>query len=292
MVKESEDKVIRILEDHYGQSKSVFNLYPFTGGSLNETYRAVFNDKQIFCKINSSKKFPQLFQKESLGLDFLSRNTHFKIPTIIDHFELHEQVLLMEWIEKGEKTDSFWKNFGKQLAEMHQVSSTEFGWITDNYMGVVPQSNTIHKNWSEFFREERLEPLSMLCAKKGLLQNKHLTLFNKVYYRLDEIFQDGSSSSLVHGDLWNGNFIAGKNNEPVLIDPAVYFGHPAIDLGMTTLFGGFPEIFYKSYQYYYPFESNYRHQWKVANLYPLLIHLYLFGQSYLSDIEQTLLEFE
>lgn len=292
MIKESEVKIIETLKDHFGQTLLSYNLNSIPGSSLNEIYKVAFNDELIFCKVNSSKKFPQLFHKESLGLDFLSKNTSFKIPGIIGCIESVEQVLLMEWIEPAEKTETFWKNFGKQLAEMHLVSSQSFGWTENNYMGLVPQSNRLHKTWSEFFREERLEPLCRLCSDKGFLHDKHLLHFNKLYNRLADIFPDDALPSLVHGDLWNGNFIAGKNNNAVLIDPAVYFGHPSVDLGMSTLFGGFPGMFYDSYQYYLPFPSNYRQQWKIVNLYPLLIHLYLFGQSYLNDINQTLLEFE
>jgi fructosamine-3-kinase len=93
---------------------------------------------------------------------------------------------------------------------------------------------------------------------------------------------------LVHGDLWSGNFICDENHDPVLIDPAVYYGIAAVDLGMTTLFGGFSKEFYEAYAYHAPFPSNYEEQWRIAKLYPLLIHLILFGKSYLGEIEEIL----
>lgn len=259
------------------------------GGCINETYRISFGNQQFFCKINSATKFPQLFRKEANGLKLIAQQKVIKVPAVIDCFETNgQQILLLEWINEGERTENFWKNFGEQLAALHQISNKHFGLNEDNYMGSVPQSNQQAHNWIDFFIQQRLQPLINKCLFQNLLTSKHQIQFESLYTQLPSIFGKEQKPSLLHGDLWSGNFMCNQNEEPVLIDTAVYFGHPSIDLAMTTLFGGFRPGFYEAYSYHSSFPSNYNEQWEVCNLYPLLIHLLLFGRSYLSQIERTL----
>jgi fructosamine-3-kinase len=261
------------------------------GGSINETYRITTAKGSFFCKMNSAVNFPQLFRLEANGLAFLDQQQVIRIPEVIDHFELNgQQVLLLEWISSGERTDHFWKNFGRQLAFLHMRSSDHFGLNENNYMGAVPQDNSPSADWTTFFRDKRLHPLVSMCHQRSLLQSRHVTLFEKFYGRLQALFEP-EPPSLLHGDLWSGNFMCDQHAEPVLIDPAVYYGHRSMDLAMTTLFGGFQPAFYEAYHFHFPFSSNYREQWEAANLYPLLIHLLLFGKSYLRGIEEKLMAF-
>jgi len=261
------------------------------GGSINQTYQLTFGGHQLFCKINSATKFPHLFQKESEGLNAIKKHGMIKVPNVIDCFEVEGcQVLLLEWIEPGERTECFWKKFGEQVAALHQVSNNYFGWKEDNYMGSIPQSNRPSTNWINFFIQQRLQPLLIKSADRKLLSSRHQQQFERLYLRLPNIFDSQQKPSLLHGDLWSGNFMC-NNAEPVLIDPAVYYGHPSVDLGMTTLFGGFRSPFYEAYHYHFALPANCEEQWEVCNLYPLLIHLLLFGNSYLAQIERTLHRF-
>ena len=256
------------------------------GGCINETYRISFNNKKFFCKINFASKFPHLFEKEALGLKLIARQNIIKVPEVIDNFKIDKhQILLLEWIDEGKRTEDFWKYFGEQLAALHQVSNDFFGLDEDNYMGSVPQSNKPTGNWIDFFIRQRLQPLVDQCLYKNLLSGEHQSHFQKLYRQLPSIFGKQQKPALLHGDLWSGNFMCNSNSEPVLIDTAVYFGDPAVDMAMTTLFGGFNAGFYEAYNYHAPLPSNYKEQWEVCNLYPLLIHLILFGRSYLSQIE-------
>ena len=262
------------------------------GGSINETYQVKVNDhSHFFLKLNSNQRFSKLFEKEKNGLAFLAKQNCLPTPSVIlcetgdDH-----QLLLLEWIEPGIRTNDFWKEFGGQLAQLHHVSNDHFGFYEDNYMGSLPQQNTFTDNWIDFFIHRRLEPQIELAAGKHLLQKDHLALFEKLFIKLNSIFNT-EKPSLLHGDLWSGNFMCNRQSLPVLIDPAVYFGHRSMDLGMTTLFGGFDKTFYDAYRYYYPLPSNYSEQWEVCNLYPLLIHLNLFGSGYLHEILGTLKRF-
>lgn len=272
-------------------SLSSIDVSPVGGGSINQTYKIESAAKQFFCKVNSATKFPQLFTKEKNGLEFIRQQSIIQTPAIIDCFE-HEQhqVLILEWIQEGERNETFWKSFGEQLAALHQQSANHFRLDEDNYMGSVPQSNKSHGTWNEFFIAERLQPTAERCNQKGLLDKNHLQQFENLYKKLDDIFEI-EKPSLLHGDLWSGNFICNQANKPVLIDPAVYYGHRSMDLAMTTLFGGFHQTFYDAYHHHFPFPNNYKEQWTTCNVYPLLIHLFLFGKSYLPQIESTLKRF-
>jgi len=202
-----------------------------------------------------------------------------------------QQLLILAWIQSGEKNNLFWKKFGEQLAALHYCSSDYFGLEYDNYMGSVPQLNTKQSRWVDFFIHQRLQPLVEKCLEKKLLYAEHISLFEKLYTQLPNIF-NSEPPALLHGDLWSGNYMCNAASEPVLIDPAIYYGHRSVDLGMTTLFGGFRPAFYEAYHYYHPFPKNYTEQWEISNLYPLLIHLLLFGTGYLSPINKTLKAFQ
>ena len=206
-----------------------------------------------------------------------------------DDIDKH-QILVLEWIEGGLRTEIFWKGFGKQLAELHQITHEYFGFAQDNYMGALPQCNEQKQKWPQFFMQCRLEPQLRIAREKDLIRPKHIAAFERLQLKLDDIFDD-EAPSLLHGDLWSGNFMCNHRSEPVLIDPATYFGHRSVDLAMTTLFGGFDKLFYESYNYHFPFPPGYHEQWEICNLYPLLIHLNLFGRGYLGQIESIVWKF-
>ena len=130
-----------------------------------------------------------------------------------------------------------------------------------------------------------------ICISKKLLTTQHQKAFDNLFKKLPFIFNDNEKPALLHGDLWSGNFMCNSQQQPVLIDPASHYSHRSMDLGMTTLFGGFDPSFYEAYHYYFPMPPNYKDQWLICNLYPLLIHLLLFGNSYLPQIQQTLHKF-
>lgn len=265
------------------------HVQPLGGGSINDAYRMEIAGNSVFCKTNSATKFPHLFSREKEGLQLLAQ-TGIKTPAVIGCFEEEgQQVLLLEWIREGERNTAFWQTFGEQLAMLHQKRSSRFGLENNNYMGSVPQSNTPHESWCAFFAAERLSPMMERCAAENLLTKTHLQQLEALKQKLTSIF-DEEPPCLVHGDLWSGNFLCDQTSEPVLIDPAVYFGHRSVDLAMTTLFGGVRQPFYDAYHYHFPLPANYAEQWAVCNLYPLLVHLYLFGCSYLLQIERTLRE--
>jgi fructosamine-3-kinase len=262
------------------------------GGSINETYKIKSNNNDtFFLKLNSALAYPSLFDNEKKGLEFLAAQKILRTPAIIYYGTVDDyQLLLLEWIEPGIKTNLFWQNFGEQLSLLHKKSNPYFGFAEKNYMGALTQSNDYTKSWNDFFIRHRLQPQMRLAADNGKLSKQHILQFEILYKKLPSIFNE-ESASLLHGDLWSGNFMCDQRSQPVIIDPAVYFGHRSMDLAMTTLFGGVDKSFYEAYQYHFPLPDNYREQWSVCNLYPLLVHLNLFGSSYLYDIEAILKKF-
>ena len=279
----------QFISDKLNRPVSSLKFHSVGGGSINETYQVEITDHtKFFLKVNSATKYPGLFQTEKRGLEFLSNQKIIRIPAVIGHDEIdNDQILLLGWIEGGLRTEQFWKKFGEQLARLHHVTNAGFGFEEDNYMGALPQLNGQYAAWIEFFIHCRLQPQIDMARASHLVQSKHLTAFENLYRELGNIF-DEEQPSLLHGDLWSGNFMCDQHADPVLIDPAVYFGHRSVDLAMTTLFGGFERSFYESYNYHFPFPKNYTEQWDICNLYPLLIHLNLFGAGYLAQIERIL----
>jgi len=282
----------QIIREKLEQPVTIARVSGISGGCINDCFKVMLNDEQVlFVKSNSLSAFPSMLEKEQNGLRFLSKQKTIRVPEVIGHhIQGDRQFLLLEWIEAGNKNNAFWQLFGERLASLHKIRYQCYGFVEDNYIGSLPQSNVLSKKWTDFFTHQRLELQVQQASEKGLLTSYHRSLFEQLYKKLDNIFNE-EEPSLLHGDLWSGNFIAADNGEPVLIDPAVYFGNRNMDLGMTTLFGGFDRSFYESYQYHFPLHGNFRDQWAVCNLYPLLIHLNLFGAGYLRDIEVTLKKF-
>jgi protein-ribulosamine 3-kinase len=291
--KHIENFLTQWLRREQGIPVSTLNFRHTGGGSINEAWQVTINEsKKIFLKLNSAARFPGLFEKEKEGLEFLAHRNCITVPRVIFCGECeNDQLLLLEWVSSGSQTESFWKKFGEQLAQLHRCHHHRYGFASDNYMGALPQKNQFTASWTDFFIHFRLQPQMDLAVRNGLLSPLHAEQFQQLYGKLGTIFNT-EPPSLLHGDLWSGNFMCNERSEPVLIDPAVYYGHRNVDLAMTTLFGGFDRIFYDSYHYHFPFPAHHAEQWEVCNLYPLLIHLNLFGASYLNGIVKTLKKFQ
>jgi protein-ribulosamine 3-kinase len=278
------------LSQQLSRSIHILHIAHVGGGSINRTYQLVLDTKErLFLKVNDADMYPGLFDKERAGLESL--RPFVRTPAIImnELFEEH-QLLVLEWIDPGPKTERFWEEFGKTLAALHQQNGTSFGLNYNNYMGSLEQHNNRCDTWVDFFREQRLERQVKLAVENGLLPKRWLKNLENLYRQLPSIFPE-EKPCLVHGDLWSGNFLCNQQQMPVLIDPAVYYGHRSVDLAMTTLFGRFHPRFYEAYQVQFPLPVNYEEQWEIANLYPLLIHLNLFGGSYLESVTGTLEQF-
>ena len=173
------------------------------------------------------------------------------------------------------------QDFGQSLARLHRHTAGYFGHTMDNYMGSLPQCNTRHENWNSFFVEERLT--RQVDLARGYFSVSDLAAFERLYSRMDDLIPV-ESPALIHGDLWGGNYMVGADGKACLIDPAAYHGHREADIAMTTLFSGFDDPFYLAYNEEYPLEKGWRERLDIFKLYPLLIHLNLFGSGYLGSV--------
>ena len=276
--------------NHQFKSNLKFNWNSIGGGSINNTYKISTKNKYYFVKTNTIKVFERGFKEEVLGLRFIESQRTL-IPEIISEGTYKQSIyLVLEWVESGSQTSSFWKNFADQLTELHKNKENKFGLEYNNFMGQLPQKNTFSKHFSDFFIENRLIPQIELAFNSDLLQTEHIYQFEKLYKELANIFPVEKPCK-IHGDLWSGNFICNTHKKVVFIDPAVYYGHREVDVAMSLLFGGFSQDFYSYYQEIYPLEKNFLKRKDIYNLYPLLIHLNLFGSSYLKSIKAIISKF-
>jgi len=261
-----------------------------SGGGPNQTVQLETDQGSFFAKTNSDSN-ADIFTLEIKGLDYLRRHTFLKIPKIFGTGKIEAQnYLLMEWIPSGEPVKDYWEDLGRGLATLHQTTAKKFGLAEDNYIAVLPQVNTEHDHWSDFFIENRLEKMVVQAASNGLLDKDLLGKLRKLYSQLPSVFPK-EVPSLLHGDLWSGNVLVTGKGRPCLIDPAVYFGHREMDLAFSRLFGGFSTRFYQAYQEVLPVEPGFEDRLDLYNLYPLLVHLNLFGKSYLSSVEKVIKKF-
>ncbi len=258
------------------------------GGCINRALKIITRKDTYFLKCNENTH--NFFDHEVVGLQLLAGSQTFRIPEVIHAGVYGDQsYLLMEYIKPGYGGSNFWRDFGRQLAELHQLSpdSGLYGLGYDNEIGRLQQKNDWMDNWIQFFIQNRLETQLTLAYYNAHIDEGFMRRFRELYDQLPSLLVAGEPS-LLHGDLWSGNFLVGESGEPVLIDPAVYYGHREVELAYTRLFGGFQPGFYESYNASWPLQPGFEDRIDLYNLYPLLVHVNLFGSSYLSGIEQTL----
>lgn len=278
-----------ILYAYSGKVVPVLHVERLTGGCINESFKIVSQTGSFFLKRNQPD-FEIQFKKEADSLKILRETATLYVPEVLQiGTQDNHAYLLMEYIQPEAPSHDFWEKFGTNLAKLHQTSSInqKFGLSFDNYIGELPQKNNYKSNWIDFFVENRLEPQVKLALEKQLISRYFLNRFLKLYDRLPGLLPE-APPSLIHGDLWSGNFLCGPNEEAVLIDPAIYFGNREIELAFTQLFGGFSPEFYRSYHQTWPLEPGFQDRVDIYNLYPLLVHVNLFGSSYLSGVEKVI----
>ncbi len=249
------------------------------GGSINQAY--LLSDRlstdNFFVKINMSVRVG-MFEAEAIALEQIFNTQTIRVPKpICWGTSDNSAYIVMEWIEFGKHKN--WQELGKQLAAMHRISnSLGFGWQQQNTIGSTPQINTWTDGWLEFFIEHRLVYQLKLAKQRGFSPN---ISEDRLIESVPKFFKNYSPiASMVHGDLWSGNVDFSQTGEPVIYDPALYFGDREVDLAMTELFGRFPSAFYQSYHQAFPIDSGYKLRQPLYNLYHILNHFNLFGGSY------------
>lgn len=284
-------EILSFLTARYGQQLSIEKLTPVSGGDINEAWKVSTDMGDFFLKLNHAGRFPKMFEKEARGLKILEESGAVNVPEAIHFGEMDEDsFLLMHFVEPAPRKEDFWEDFGSSLARLHRNSGESFGLDHDNYIGSLYQYNRKHDNWNDFFVEERLERQLKLARDASSLGRQDVTYFERLYKKIPEIFPE-EPPALLHGDLWGGNFIVGNDGLACIIDPAVYYGHREMDIGMSRLFGGFSAAFYRAYNDEYPMEKNWEDRIEICNLYPLMVHVNLFGGGYVDSVRRIIRRF-
>lgn len=267
----------------------ILEVSPLSGGDINEVFKVETDQGNLVAKCNNSARFPGMFEAESKGLELLQKGG-FKTPEVLTLGEEKGfSFLILEYLKSENATPAFWESFGNQLGQLHQNTQDTFGLDHNNYMGSLVQQNARCSDWTEFFITQRLEPQLKLAYDEGYfkgLGQRWSSFMNKL-----ENLVPKEKPALVHGDLWGGNFICGENQTPVLIDPAAHYGHREADISMMHLFGGFDPSLLETYNRQFALESGWRQRVDIHNLYPLLIHVNLFGGSYAQQVSSILKRF-
>jgi fructosamine-3-kinase len=254
-------------------------------GDSHKAYKISDGKQRFFIKTNE-KIHLRNFEAEREGLEHLSNTQLFKVPKVIcSGLVSGHSYLVLEHIAMTQGDDQSWFHFGQTLAELHKTHTQKmYGWQEDNFIGLTPQPNLWQKKWGCFFAEQRIGFMLQLLSEKGHV----LANIDMVVESIKSLLAGHNpTSSMLHGDLWQGNASFYKN-QPVLFDPAFYFGDRETDLAMTELFGRFPQKFYQGYSDVWPLEVDYQYRKPIYQLYHVLNHALLFGGQYIDSAKITL----
>lgn len=260
---------------------------PLSGGSINAAWAVRLADgRRVFVKSNPRAP-ADMFAAEARGLAFLQAGLsdgQLRVPEVI---AVDPRFLVLELLESGEPCADFDERLGRGLAALHRSGTElELGLDHDNYIGSLPQANARMASWSGFYRARRLEP--MLIRAGALIDVELWGRFDVLFERLDELCGPPELPARLHGDLWAGNLHRDADGVPVLIDPAVYAGHREVDLAMMRLFGGFSARVFAAYEEAWPLADGWQRRVDLYQLYPLLVHVVLFGAGYLRQLDAAL----
>jgi fructosamine-3-kinase len=254
------------------------NRHSVSGGCINRGYAISDDHLTYFIKLNQASQ-ELMFAAEARGLQQIYDTATIRVPQpLCWGIAGNSSYIVMEWLEMNGSKKKPWREMGYNLAAMHKVTSQHgFGWGENNTIGSTTQINDWTDEWVEFYTKYRLGYQFQLAWQSGgnfPLQTKLLATIPKL------LANHPVQPALVHGDLWGGNVGFTKSGEPVIFDPATYFGDREVDLAMTELFGGFPREFYDGYNQVFPVEEGYESRKILYNLYHILNHFNLFGGGY------------
>lgn len=283
-----EPQLIGRIESALGQRVCTHSAV--SGGDINEAYELRLADGQsVFLKTHARAP-ATMFAAEAQGLEFLREARVLRIPRVLSYSLPSDEraFLLLEFLRAAKPRRGFDEHLGRGLADLHRFGAPGFGFQESNFIGRLVQRNQLCATWAEFYREERLEPQLRAAEAAGRASLSLGRAFDRLFSKMPELVGAPEPPARLHGDLWSGNLHVDEHGEPCLIDPAVYGGHREMDLAMMRLFGGFSERVFAAYAEVYPLSDGAAERVQLCQLYPLLVHLNLFGGSYLGRVERAL----
>ena len=278
-----------------GQTVEVIEAQFLSGGDISTAAQVFSSEGVFFVKWNhverDSTETIDMFEAEARGLDLLRQTDALYVPQVIGYGQqLDKSYLILDYIDPGQPGPTYWETFGQSLAVIHSHTQSTFGLSFPNYIGSLHQTNTPTASGIDFFFDHRLLPQAGMALYKGLLSKTAYDALFRLRDRLPDLIPN-ERPALLHGDLWSGNVMTTEQGQPALIDPAVYYGFREADLAHTRLFGGFDQRFYDAYDEVFPLHDGFEERVAIYNLYPLLVHVNLFGSGYVSGVERVLKQF-
>ena len=273
--------------------ESVTDTRVLTGGDINDAYRVTLaSGRAVFVKTHE-RADPRMFPSEAHGLAWLTHSDGLRVPRVLAVSESHgsgPHFLALELLVGGARASDYKRRLGHGLATLHARGADCFGLEQDNFIATLEQPNRALDSWPEFYSRRRLLPLVERAVTRGLAPIDWRSRFERLAERLVSRGLCGPEEppARLHGDLWSGNLHTDERGQPCLIDPAVYGGHREMDLAMLALFGGLDEQVVHAYDERYPLASGRTERIPLYQLYPLLVHVNLFGGSYVGSVERAL----
>lgn len=276
------------IAEHISQSQGEFKIKSHrsvSGGCINQGYSVSDGERTYFVKLNEAAKV-EMFAAEALGLKQMAQTNTIRVPKpICWGIADNSAYIVLEWLDLGAANTNSWQQMGRNLAAMHRANSSKgFGWEQNNTIGSTSQINNWTTDWVEFYASHRLGYQFQLAKRRG----GNFPQQEQLLAALPQLLSHPVQPSLVHGDLWGGNAAFTAGGEPVIFDPATYYGDREVDIAMTELFGGFPAAFYQGYNEAFPLEPGYEQRKPLYNIYHILNHFNLFGGGYASQANRTI----
>jgi len=282
--------IIKKLESTLQKNVQIIEL--ISGGDSSFSFELDIEGDKFFFKSLGHENALNNYNQEHFSLDKL-RNTEIiaipKVESII--IDQESAGLLLEWIERKIPNQEELELFGTQIARLHKTNHENYGWPQDNYISILDQHNDWTETWTSFYIEQRITPL----LEKGIDSNlfpKSLAKQLSTIAKHVELEVPNEQPSLIHGDLWGGNFIISKDGTPYLIDPSCYYGHREMDIAMSLLFGSFGRHFYSAYQNEYPLQPGFEERLPLLQLYPLMVHAILFKGHYIDSVKNVFKKYQ
>ncbi len=261
------------------------------GGDINDAFEVeLMSGVRVFLKTNSSAP-ASMFPAEAHGLEWLRSAHALRIPEVLavsNGYEREPCFLVLEFLEPGRRRSDFDAQLGRGLAQLHRCGASRFGLDRDNFIGSLPQRNSANDSWAEFFWSERLEPQLSRAVAAGQATSRLRAGFERLEGKLKQLVGPDEPIARLHGDLWGGNLHVDEQGTACLIDPAAYGGHREVDLAMMRLFGGFNEGVFRAYHEAWPLSPGSAERIALYQLYPLMVHVNLFGGGYVESVERNL----
>lgn len=279
-------EITQAISQATGNTFAIDNTGSVGGGCINQAYKISGHGNHYFVKLNQASQV-EMFEAEALGLEQMYATQTITVPQpICWGIAGNSCYLVLQWLDFGGNNSQAWEEMGKQLAAMHKQGVTDrFGWERNNTIGSTPQINTWMENWADFFAEQRIGYQLKLAKRRGASFPDPTQVIEAIR---EQLADRQPEASIVHGDLWSGNAAVTKDNQPVILDPATYYGDREVDLAMTELFGGFPATFYRGYNQVWQLDRGYQQRKTIYNLYHILNHFNLFGGGYASQANRMI----